>query len=351
MLFVTLLLMAAASTGIGLLPTYGSVGIWAPVMLVALRVLQGLGAGGEYAGAMLMSAEHAVDRHRGLNASIPSVGNAVGALLATGIFYLTAAVLPHESFIAWGWRVPFLLSAVLAIAAFIIRLRVSESPEFRASTGPKNSGGRQLVEVMHRGGSRIPLAMLMSIAPNVLSYLPSVYALTYLANQVGAPESVGLLGLMIANALKVITVPTAGWLSDRFGGRRIMIIGSLAGAVLLFPFFLLLDTGTPLLVWLAFVMIFTLCCDMTLASQATMLSSLFDVDVRYGSVTFSREITGAVVGGGIPFVAAALTGVLDGRPWLVAALCAVLCLVCAGGTRALPETRIRGRGTESVRSA
>jgi nitrate/nitrite transporter NarK len=156
---------------------------------------------------------------------------------------------------------------------------------------------------------------------------------------------------MIANALKVITVPTAGWLSDRFGGRRIMIIGSLAGAVLLFPFFLLLDTGTPLLVWLAFVMIFTLCCDMTLASQATMLSSLFDVDVRYGSVTFSREITGAVVGGGIPFVAAALTGVLDGRPWLVAALCAVLCLVCAGGTRALPETRIRGRGTESVRSA
>ena len=342
MLFVTLLLMAASSTAIGLLPTYGSIGMWAPVMLVVLRILQGIGAGGEYAGAMLLSAEHAVDEHRGLNASIPSVGNAFGALLATGIFFLAAAVFPEDQFLVWGWRIPFLLSAVLAIAAFIIRLRVSESPEFRASDGPRLSGGEQLAEVVRRGGRKIPLAMLMSIAPNVLSYLPSVYALTYLANQVGAPESVGLLGLIIANALKFVTVPTAGWLSDRFGGRIIMIIGSLAGAVLFFPFFLLLDTGTPVLVWAAFVMIFTLCCDMTLASQATMLSTLFDVDVRYGSVTFSREITGAVVGGGIPFAAAALTGVLDGQPWLVAILCAVLCVICALGTRALPELK-RGR--------
>lgn len=345
MLFVTLLLMAAASTAIGLLPTYGAIGVWAPVLLVMLRVLQGIGAGGEYAGAMLLSAEHAVDAHRGLNASIPSVGNALGSLIATGIFYLTAAALPQEQFLDWGWRIPFLLSAVLAVAAFVIRLRVAESPEFRASEGPQRSGGDQLAEVVRRGGRRIPLAMLMSIAPNVLSYLPSVYALTYLANHVGAPESVGLLGLMIANLLKVVTVPTAGWLSDRFGGRRIMIIGSLAGALLFFPFFLLLDTGTPLLIWIAFVMIFTLCCDMTLASQAMMLSSLFDVDVRYGSVTFSREITGAVVGGGIPFVAAALTGVLDGRPWLVALLCSVLCVVCALGTRALPEVRSGEKAT------
>src|SRR5690625_7718406 len=139
--------------------------------------------------------------------------------------------------------------------------------------------------------------MLMSIAPNVLSYLPSVYALSYLANQVGAPASVGLLGIIIANALKLVTVPTAGWLSDRFGGRVIMIIGSLAGAVLFFPFFMLLDTGTPVLIWAAFVMIFTLCFDMTLASQATMLSTLFEVDMRFASVTFVGAYSGGRVGG------------------------------------------------------
>lgn len=339
MLFLTLLLMAVSSTAIGLLPTHDSIGIWAPVLLVLLRILQGIGAGGEYAGAMLLSAEHASDEHRGLNASIPSVGNAMGSLLATGIFFLAEAVLSQEQFLAWGWRIPFLLSAVLAIAAFIIRLRVSESPEFEASKASPRTERTQLVDVLRRGGRRIPLAMLMSIAPNVLSYLPSVYALSYLANQVGAPASVGLLGIIIANALKIVTVPTAGWLSDRYGGRIIMIVGSLAGAVLFFPFFLLLDTGTPVLIWAAFVLIFTLCCDMTLASQATMLSSLFDVDVRYASVTFSREITGAVVGGSIPFVAAALTGALDGEPWLVATYCAVLCVICAAGTRALPELK------------
>ncbi|HEY9294071.1 MAG TPA: MFS transporter, partial [Microlunatus sp.] len=187
------------------------------------------------------------------------------------------------------------------------------------------------------GGRRIPLAMLMSIAPNVLSYLPSVYALSYLATSVGTEAWVGLVGIIIANLLKLITIPTAGWLSDRIGGKPIMIIGSIAGAVLFYPFFFMLDTGTPVVIWAALVMIFTLCCDMTLASQATMLSSLFPVRVRYTSVTFSREITGAVIGGTLPFVAATLTGALDGAPWLVCVYCGVLCLICAAGTAALPR--------------
>src|SRR5690625_1292870 len=141
---------------------------------------------------MLLSAEHAQDEHRGLNAAIPSVGNAMGSLLATGIFFLAEAVFTQEQFLAWGWRIPFLLSALLAVAAFIIRLRVEESPEFEASKAAPRTERIQLAAVLRRGGRRIPLAMLMSIAPNVLSYLPSVYALSYLANQVGAPASVGL---------------------------------------------------------------------------------------------------------------------------------------------------------------
>ncbi|QPZ38192.1 MFS transporter [Paramicrobacterium chengjingii] len=338
MLFVTLLLMAASSVLIGVLPTYAQVGVLAPALLVFLRILQGLGAGGEYAGAMLLSAEHSGKTTRGLNASIPSVGNAMGSLVATGIFFLFEAVLSDEAFLAWGWRVPFLLSIVLSIAAFIIRLKVEDSPEFTREMNLRGVVRMPFRTMFKLSGRRVPLAMLMSIAPNILSYLPSVYALTYLASTVGAPAWIGLVGIIIANLLKLVTVPTAGWLSDKFGARRIMMIGSVAGAILFFPFFFMLDTGTPLVVWAALVMIFTLCCDLTLASQASMMSTLFHVRVRYTAVTFSREITGALVGGTIPFVAAWLTSVGSGSPWLVCVFCAAMCLICAVGTYFLPST-------------
>ena len=339
MLFVTLLLMSASSVLVGCLPSYASVGLLAPVLLVGLRVVQGLGAGGEYAGAMLLSAEHAPDQHRGLNASIASVGNAIGSVVATGIYFLVQSVTSEAAFLAWGWRIPFLLSIVVAAAGFVIRLRVTDSPEFTAAVAERGVARSRFGDMFRLGGRRIPLAMLMSIAPNVLSYLPSVYALTYLATSVGTPAWVGLVGIIIANLLKLVTIPVAGMLSDRFGGRRIMIIGSLAGAVLFYPFFFLLDTGTPVVVWAALVMIFTLCCDMTLASQATMMSVLFPVRVRYTSVTFSREITGAVVGGTLPLVAVWLTARGGGEPWLVCVYCGVLCVLGAVGTLLLPEVR------------
>lgn len=339
MLFLTLLLMAASSVLIGVLPTYAQVGTLAPALLVFLRILQGLGAGGEYAGAMLLAAEHSGQQARGLNASIPSIGNAMGSVVATGIFFLVEAVLPEQAFHTWGWRVPFLLSIVLAIAALLIRLKVEDSPEFTQAKEKRGIVRAPFRTMFTLSGRRVPLAMLMSIAPNVLSYLPSVYALTYLASTVGAPAWIGLTGIIIANMLKLVTIPTAGWLSDKYGGRRIMIIGSVAGAILFFPFFMMLDTGTPVIVWAALVMIFTLCCDLTLASQATMLSSLFHVHVRYTAVTFSREITGALVGGTIPFIAAWLTDVGGGTPWLVSLFCAVMCLVCATGTYYLPHSR------------
>jgi len=337
MLFVTLLLMSASSVLIGCLPSYDTIGILAPVLLVLLRVFQGLGAGGEYAGAMLLSAEHATVHHRGLNASIASVGNAIGSVVATAIYFLVQALMSDAAFLSWGWRIPFLLSFVLALAGFLIRLRVTDSPEFTTAVRTEGVTTNRFVEMFRLSGRRIPLAMLMSIAPNVLSYLPSVYALTYLSSTVGAPTWIGLVGIIIANLLKLITIPTAGWLSDKFGGKPIMIIGSIAGAVLFYPFFFMLDTGTPVVVWAALVMIFTLCCDMSLASQASMLSVLFPVKVRYTSVTFSREIIGAIVGGTLPLVAASLTGLGDGKPWLVCVYCGVLCLLCAAGTAALPK--------------
>ncbi len=346
MLFCTLVLMAVSSTLIGVLPDYATAGAAAPVALVVLRVFQGLGAGGEYAGAMLMSAEHAETRARGINASAPTLGNAVGSLAATGVFFLTSAVLSKDSFLAYGWRIPFLLSCVVGIAGFVIRLKVSDSAEFASAKSAGRTARFPLREVFAASRDRIAPAMLISIAPNMISYLPSVYALSYLADDVSAPSWVGLTGIVIANALKLVTVPTAGWLCDRFGRRPVMITGAVSAALLFYPFFAMLDTGTPVVIWAAFVLVFTLCNDLTLASQATMLSEIFDVAHRYTGVTFTREITGAVIGGTIPFVATRLNTWAHGGQWSIVVYSGVLCLLSAVGALFVKEPPHLRKSTE-----
>ncbi|NKQ55890.1 MHS family MFS transporter [Amycolatopsis sp. K13G38] len=337
MLFVTLLLMAVASTLIGLLPSYATAGAFAPVALVVLRVVQGLGAGGEYAGAMLMSAEHAEPRARGINASAPTLGNAVGSLVATGIYFLVQSLMSKEDFLGYGWRIPFLLSCLVGVAGVIVRLKVSDSPEFKRAKESGRDTRAPLRELFATSRSKIIPGMLVSVAPNVISYLPSVYALTYLTKHVGVASWVGLLGIVIANLVKLVTVPTAGWLCDRFGRRPVMMTGAISAAVLFYPFFFMLDTGTPVVIWAAFVLIYTLCNDLTLASQATMMSELFDVRYRYTGVTFTREIAGAVVGGCIPFVAEALNDASGGKTWPIVLVSAVLCLLSVVGARFIAE--------------
>ncbi|WP_423465139.1 MFS transporter [Promicromonospora sp. MS192] len=353
MLFLTLVLMGVSSTLIGLVPSHASIGVAAPVLLVVLRVVQGFGAGGEYAGATLLAAEHSHDGARGLNAAIPGAGNAVGALLATGVLTLLSTTLSEAAFLSWGWRVAFLLSIAVSVTGVVIRLRVAESPEYVRTKEQGHVPRVALGELFRTAGRRIPFAMLASIGPNVASYLPSVYALTYLTGTVGAPAWIGLTGILIGNLLKLVTIPLAGWISDRVGRRPVFLAGALGAVVLIYPFFFLLDTGTPVLVWIALVLLFTFCNDAMLAAQSGFMSELFDVRHRYTGVTFSREITGALVGGTLPFVAAWLTAAAGGGSWLVALYCAVLCALAALGMFLLPETRVaagRGDGARSVRA-
>lgn len=339
MLFLTLMLMGVASTMIGMLPSAASIGITAPILLVVLRIIQGCGAGGEYAGATLLAAEHSNSRSRGLNAAIPGAGNAAGALLATGALTTLNSVLSEKDFISWGWRVAFIASILVCAVGIVIRMRVSETPEFTASKQQKNVPRVALPELFRAAGKNVPLAMLASIGPNVASYLPSVYAITYLTSNVGAPAWVGLTGIMIGNLLKFVTIPTAGLLTDKLGRRPVFLAGAIGACVLMYPFFFLLDTGTPILVWIALVLIFTFCNDAMLAAQSGFMSELFDVRHRFTGVTFTREIAGAAIGGTLPFVAAALTDIADGGSWLVALYCLVLMLMSAVGMYLLPETR------------
>lgn len=350
MLFVTLVLMSVASTAIGLLPGYDSVGVAAPVALVGLRVLQGLGAGGEYGGSMLMSAEHAPTRARGLNASAPTLGNALGSLASTGVFFLVSALLSHEQFVSFGWRIPFLLSCLVGIGGIIIRLRVADSPEYREARSQGNITRAPFRALFTSSRDRIVPGMLISIAPNVISYLPSVYALSYLTGKVGMASWVGLVGIVFANTVKLVTVPTAGWLCDRFGRRPVMVTGAVSAALLFYPFFFMLDTGTPVVIWAALVMLFALCNDLTLASQATMMSELFAVEQRFTGVTFTREVTGAIIGGTTPVVAAALENWSFGGTWAIVVYCAVLSLLSVPGAIMLKEPPHLQRRRDSVTS-
>lgn len=351
MLFLTLMLMGIASTMIGLIPSAATIGIAAPILLVVLRVVQGCGAGGEYAGATLFAAEHSDDKSRGLNAAIPGAGNAAGALLATGVLTLLNMTLSEEAFLSWGWRIAFLISIIVCVAGIIIRLRVAETPEFSESKETMNVPRVALGELFRVAGKRVPLAMLASIGPNVASYLPSVYAITYLTDTVGAPAWIGLTGILIGNLLKFVTIPTAGLLTDKVGRRPVFLAGAVGAAVLAYPFFFLLDTGTPVLVWAALVLIFTFCNDAMLASQSAFMSELFDVRHRYTGVTFTREIASSVVGGTLPFVAASLTAAAGGDSWLVALYCVVLMLLAAAGMYFLPETRYFATRPSAERSA
>lgn len=341
MLFLTLMLMGVSSTLIGLIPSYATIGAAAPALLVLLRVLQGFGAGGEYAGATLLAAEHAPGRSRGLHAAIPGAGNALGALLATGVLTLLNTMLDSEAFLSWGWRIAFLASIFVCIAGILIRLRVAESPEFTESAKDRGTARFALPELFRSEGRRVPLAVLASIGPNVASYLPSVYALTYLADKVGAPAWIGLTGIMICNVIKLVTIPFAGWVSDRVGRKPVFLAGALGAAAMAYPFFVLLDTGTPIYIWIALVAMFTLCNDAMLAAQSGFMSELFDVRHRYTGVTFSREIPAALIGGTLPFVAVMLTNASGGSFGLVALYCFVLLLLAALGMALLPETRTR----------
>ncbi|GAB3569263.1 MFS transporter [Amycolatopsis endophytica] len=333
---ICLILMGVATGCIGLLPTYAQVGALAPILLVLLRLLQSIGAGAEYGTAVTMSAEYATPRQRGLLSSIPAFGVSLGILLGTGVFAALSG-LPREAFLAWGWRVPFLVGFALVVVGLYVRLRVDESPEFtelRRSGTVTRSPIRELLTT-HRG--RVGLAALARSTDAVGGQIFNVFAISYCTSELDMPAAPALTGVLIANLVGLAVIPLAGRGADRWGRRPVFLTGLLLVAALGFPFFWLLQTRNPVLVVLALVLTYGIGVKIALSVSGAYLAEMFDPRVRNSGVNLARSASDPLAGF-TPLIATALLAAA-GSYWAVGVFVVGTALASAAAVFASPETR------------
>jgi metabolite-proton symporter len=338
-LVLTLLLMGTATVLIGVLPTYASIGIAAPVLLAVLRFVQGLGLGGEWGGAVVMTLEHGTPERRGLNASWPQVGVPLGNLLAAGMLGLLGAVLSEDAFLAWGWRVPFLLSGVLVLAGLWIRRTVAESPLFAEVERSGAKAKMPLVEVIRRHPRELLVAMAARIGTDVAFYTFTAYSLVFLTTNVGRPRSLGLTAVLVGSACQLVLIPFFGALSDRLGRRPVYAAGAVAAAAWAFAFFPLLSSGATTVVVLAVVVALVTHAAMY-GPQAAFIAELFSTELRYSGASMGYQLAGVLGGGIAPIVAIALVRAY-GTPFAVSVYVLAMMVLTLLALALAPETSQR----------
>jgi MFS transporter, MHS family, shikimate and dehydroshikimate transport protein len=318
MLVLSLMIMGVATVLIGVMPTYASIGVLAPILLVVLRFGQGIGVGGEWGGAVLMSVEHAPKGRRGFFGAWPQMGVPAGLLLANAVFWAMQALTSEATFMSWGWRVPFLASAVLVGVGLFIRLKLMESPAFERVRETKTEARRPIVDVVRKYPREVLVAMGMRVAENGCFYILTVFVLAYGEDELGLSESTMLTGVVIAAAIGLFTVPLWGALSDRVGRRPLYLAGAVITTLWAFPLFGLMNTETPVLIWLSIVVGVNLGHDLMYGPQAAYFSELFGTRVRYSGASLGYQLASVFAGGFAPLVATALLAANGGSPTLVA---------------------------------
>ena len=306
MLVISLLIMGLATALIGLLPSFESVGVLAPTLLVTLRLLQGVGVDGEWGGAVLMAVEHAPEGRRGFFGSWPQMGVPAGLLLSTVVFAIFSGTLSDEAFLAWGWRIPFLLSFALVGVGLFIRLKIMESPAFNQVKETGTEASMPILEVLRSYPKNVLLAMGMRLAENGTFYILTTFVLTYIVEQLGLDKSVGLTGVIIASAIGLVAIPFYGALSDKIGRRPLYLFGSAFSLLFAFPFFWLVDTGVAPLIWLAIVLGVNVGHNSMYGPQAAFFSELFGTRVRYSGASLGYQLASVLAGGFAPLIAVAL---------------------------------------------
>ncbi|WP_287886300.1 MULTISPECIES: MFS transporter [Paracoccus] len=318
MLVLTLLLMGGATVLIGLLPTYDQIGILAPILLLVLRVAQGIGIGGEWGGAVLMAYEFAPEHKRGFYASIPQIGLSLGLFMASGVMALLT-MLPDEAFMAWGWRTAFIASIVLVVLGTWIRSNIGESPEFKKAKAESRAKdqGLPFVDMIKRYPGNVTLGMGARYIDGVFFNVFAVFSILYLTQYVGLERSFALWTVSGAAIVMVFCIPFFGRLSDRIGRPRTYAMGSALLALSVFPAFALMSSGDPLLVVLGIVLPFGVVYPMCYGPEAALFSDLFDPSVRYTGVSFVYQFSGIFASGITPMIATWLMAANDNDPfWL-----------------------------------
>jgi metabolite-proton symporter len=304
-LVYTLALMGVTTLSMGLLPTYASIGIAAPLLLVGLRMIQGIALGGEWAGAILLSVEHGNSRNRGLNASWTQMGPSAGTLLAAGAIAITTSVLNDADFLSWGWRLPFLASTLLVIFGFWIRWNVEESPHFNQLKASHATTKAPVAEVLTSYWRNLLIAGSVRIGSDVVYGLIAVFTLTYVTQKLGMSRTVALTAVLIGSGIHAVSVPLFAALSDRIGRRTVYGLGALACIICSFAFLGLLDTKSPAIIIFAvsFVMIFQAA---MFGPQGAFVTEQFPTRVRYTGSSLAYTFAGIVGGGFAPLIFALL---------------------------------------------
>jgi metabolite-proton symporter len=338
-LVLTLLLMGVATVLIGALPTYASIGLAAPVLLAVLRFIQGLGLGGEWGGAVLMTLEHGTAGRRGLNSSWAQVGVPMGNLLAAGALGLLGAVMSEDAFLSWGWRLPFFLSGVLVLAGLWIRLTVAESPLFTEIERAGTKAKMPLVDVLRRHPRQLLIAMAARIGTDVAFYTFTAYSLVFITGTVHRERSVGLTAVLVGSAFQLVLIPSFGALSDRFGRRPVYAAGAVAAAAWSFAFFPLLSTGSTAVIILA-VVVALLTHAAMYGPQAAFIAELFSTELRYSGASMGYQLAGVFGGGIAPIVAISLVGAF-GTAYAVSVYVLAMVVLTLAALAVAPETSER----------
>lgn len=343
MLVYSLVGMGVSTVLIGILPTYAQIGLAAPLLLTLLRLCQGFAVGGEWGGATLMAVEHASAGRRGFYGAFPQMGAPAGTASATLAFFLVSQ-LPDDQFLAWGWRVPFLFSAALIVIGLVIRLKLTESPEFVAVVADSAVTRMPIVAAFRRHWRQIVLVAGAYLSQGVFAYICVAYLVSYATVAAGIDRTAALFGVFVAALVAVVAYPVFGAWSDSVGRKRLFLIGVVLMALSVFPVFAMIDTGSPVLFGVALVLVFGLAMAPAAGVTGALFSLVFDTDVRYSGVSIGYTLSQVVGSAFAPTIAAALyasTHSSDAIAWYLIAV-SVISVVSVS---LLPSDRVRAEAT------
>jgi MFS transporter, MHS family, shikimate and dehydroshikimate transport protein len=337
MLVLTLFIMGVSTFCIGLLPTYASIGVFAPILLIVLRVIQGIGLGGEWGGASLMVLEHAPAKSRGFYTSFVQIGFPIGLVLATLVFGLVAK-LPEADFASYGWRIPFLISIVLLGVGVFIRSRVPETPVFESLKERDVLARNPVGEVVGKDTRSFLIAIGLKLSEVSWVYMLTVFIVGYATTKLGLPKPMMLDAVLYAALLELVSLPLFGWLADRIGRRPLFILGALFTVAFAFPLFWMIDSKSTALVFAAVMIAMNFGHGMMFGIESCYFPELFGPRVRYSGASFGFQASAAIGGGFTPIIATAMVGYFGGTTG-VSVMMIILALITLAAALAARETR------------